>query len=103
MNYEEFCQRLGQPDYPDQETLEMFFDAQDSYHIRLLIGKMGSDGCIYPSLPERAKWVCDVIPLLESRGAKRGKDFIVLCGENPLGDVYTEIHIIGKYISQEDV
>lgn len=105
MDYDEFCNLLGELDYPDKEQKKYFFDHEESVHLRLHIGKRDRNDNFFPTqpLPDRAKWMCDLIPILEARGAVRGIDFIVMCGENVFGDVYTEIHMVGKWMSDEDV
>jgi hypothetical protein len=98
MDWDEFKNKLGniQLPTPDNGFAEKFLFSRNSIH--LTIGKWASGNL---------ELILDTVSILEKRGAKRERDYIITAtwqkiGTNDFGLESISIHTTDSYMSQED-
>lgn len=107
MDYETFCDSLikivGELDEPNEEMYKRFCQATESSHIQVHLGRIDRENFLHPiDISKGAQKILEAINLVQKRGARRGTDYIVACGTNVFGDCFTELHVIGAFLSKED-
>lgn len=102
MDYQEFKERIGKITVPEGEIKNKLIHGIDSIHFVCIFGKV-RDGEyeIYSPVSEGALLCLEIIDVLESRGAKRDKDYIVGINLHE-HDLCLGVHSTHEFLSDED-
>jgi hypothetical protein len=87
-------------DIPSIDNRMKFIESPDGLHFRSIIHVIPSeDGGQFACVDPR---IGGVLELLAARGAKRGEDYLVTCGEKKDQLMFT-LHVVPGFISPEDL
>ncbi len=107
MDYNLFCLRLGKLDVPTPEQEQKFIYGDDSVHgtIAFGLGRLPGGGLYFPDIPdEDVNRLLEMLALIKSRGAKRGRDYVICChGVEGIPDEWhVGVHTTSQFYSDED-
>lgn len=102
MDYQTFRERIGKITIPEGELKERLLEGLDTIHYVGTIGEVDSENYqMFEPIPDGALLCLDLIKLLESRGARRDRDYCVSMGQYGT-TLRLSIHTTHKFLSDED-
>lgn len=105
MDFEKFKERVGsEMDTPTDEQHQLLVQGEDSIHVTVGIGYILRDGSLTARDTIRnGEHFIYALDLIESRGAKRGDDYIItVYGKEDSSFLYCSIHTTHAFLCNED-
>jgi len=102
VDYQEFRDRIGKFTVPTKELIPKLIEGLDSIHFVAALGAIKGDKYEINISSEMMQCFCEIIELIEKRGAVRGRDYII-GGEKLPYTLTIGIHTTHAFLSDEDL